>query len=461
MNRRNHLTIDEDRIQPLNTGQIRNGDYVLYWMQASQRAHFNDALEYAIAQANDLGVPMLACFGLTDDYPEAQLRHYAFMLEGLAETAANLADRGVRLVVRQGAPVQVARDLAEPASLVVMDRGYLEHHRQWRRELADSVGCRVVQIESDVVVPVETASEKEEYAARTIRPRIHRHMARFLRPVDAIPLDHDSLAFDLAGMDLSDVDGVLSRLSVDRLVGRSEFFRGGRAEAIRRLDEFIDTKLARYADERSDPSLDIQSHMSPYLHFGQISPVEVALRVRDSGAPHKDREAFLEELIVRRELAINFVTYNPCYALYSHLPDWALRTLEAHKDDLREVVYTAEQLEQAQTHDPYWNAAMMEMRRTGKMHNTMRMYWGKKIIEWTQTPAYAYRVALELNNRWFLDGRDPSSYGNVAWLFGKHDRPWKERPIFGTVRYMNAAGLKRKFDIEAYVRQVEALGSDA
>jgi len=200
--------------------------------------------------------------------------------------------------------------------------------------------------------------------------------------------------------------------------------------------------------------------MSPYLHFGQISPLEIALAVRRSRVRDRaNKDAYLEELLVRRELAINFVFYNRRYDVYASLPRWARATLKAHRHDRREHVYTLRQLEAAETHDPYWNAAMTEMRLTGKMHNYMRMYWGKKILEWTRTPAAAFRRALDLNNRYFLDGRDPASYANVAWCFGKHDRPWKQRPVFGTVRYMNAAGLERKFDMDAYVRRVAGLSA--
>jgi deoxyribodipyrimidine photo-lyase len=198
--------------------------------------------------------------------------------------------------------------------------------------------------------------------------------------------------------------------------------------------------------------------MSPYLHFGQISPLEIALRLQAAdGVEQENVEAYLEELIVRRELSMNFCYYNPEYDSLAGLPDWAKETLEAHADDRREYVYDQATLEAGQTHDPYWNAAQQEMALAGKMHGYMRMYWGKKILEWTPDPAEAFRIALELNNRYELDGRDPNGFTGVAWCFGKHDRAWAEREIYGKVRYMSAGGLERKFDIESYVRKVERL----
>lgn len=270
----------------------------------------------------------------------------------------------------------------------------------------------------------------------------------------------DSLGLRFDSLDLGDADAVLASMDVDRSVGRVRRYVGGAGQARKLLRRFLSAKLKDYAALRNDPSLDIQSHMSPYLHFGQISPLEIALAVPRSRAGEKSKEAYLEELLVRRELAVNFVFYNPRYDEYAAVPHWARTTLKAHAGDRREHVYTPEQLASSRTHDPYFNAAMAEMRLAGKMHNYMRMYWGKKIIEWTRSPRRAFRTMLALNNRYFLDGRDPASYTNVAWCFGKHDRPWTRRPVFGTVRYMNAAGLKRKFRIDDYVRWTEGLARD-
>lgn len=432
-----------------------NGDRVVYWMQQSQRAEWNHALEFAIRQANDMALPVVVVFALTDAYPEANERHYAFMLEGLAETAATLRARGIGFRLLRGDPTAVVPDAARGAAMLVMDRGYLRIQRQWRERIAARAGCRVVQVESDVVVPVEAAYPKEAYTAAVLRPKIHRLLGDHLRPLHPTPV-RVAAPPALMGDPPPDADAVLARLHVDRSVGRVASFRGGRSAASALLDAFIATRLRHYAEKRNEPALDMVSHMSPYLHFGQISPLEIALRVGGGGAD-ANVAAFLEEMIVRRELAVNFTHYSPDYDSMECLPAWAAATLEKHAADQRPHLYGREELERAATHDPYWNAAQTEMVRTGKMHNYMRMYWGKKILEWSATPAEAFGTALHLNNRHQLDGRDPNSFAGVAWCFGKHDRPWTERAIFGTVRYMNDAGLRRKFDMDAYVRRVAAL----
>ena len=247
----------------------------------------------------------------------------------------------------------------------------------------------------------------------------------------------------------------MRELNVDSSVGRITGFRGGPSEAERRLRDFIENKLDEYPDRRNDPNADGQSHLSPYLHFGQISPLEIALRVRETES--KAGPAFLEELIVRRELSHNFVHYNPQYDSFACLPPWVNRTLECHRRDKREFVYSSREFEAARTHDPYWNAAQKEMVLMGKMHGYMRMYWGKKILEWSKTSQQAFEIALSLNNKYELDGRDPNGFAGVAWCFGKHDRAWAERSVFGKVRYMNAGGLRRKFDADAYAQRVAHL----
>ena len=448
--------IQSERIRRLNEKDVREGDYVLYWMQSSQRARFNHALEYGIQRANELDQRLLVVFGLTDGYPEANLRHYAFMLEGLKDVRDALKERGIKMVVRRGFPDEVALDAGKDASLIVTDRGYMRPQREWREKVAAEAGCLVEQVESDVVVPVELASGKRETAARTLRPRIHKHLEDFLVELTPTPIGKQSMNMDESGMDLDDIESVLEDMDLDRSVEPlSHLYRGGATEAGRMLDRFLENSFSTYVKNRNQPQTDDVSHMSKYLHFGHVSPVQLALAVRDSGAPKEDVDSYLEEVIVRRELSMNFVYYTPDYDSYSSLPDWAKKTLEEHKDDERENSYTREQLENSETHDPYWNAAMDEMRYTGYMHNYMRMYWGKKVLEWSNTPEYAYRTTLYLNNKYFLDGRDPNSYANVSWVFGQHDRGWKEREVYGKVRYMSSGGLERKAKPEQYVEKVE------
>ena len=450
--------IQPERICALNDKETRDGTYVLYWMQASQRADDNHALAYAIDQANLLRRPVVVAFGLMEDYPDANERHFAFMLQGLAETAAVLAERGIQFVLRRGPPELVIGDLARAACLVVTDRGYLHHQRRWRRNVARHAPCRVVQVETDVLVPVELASGVEEYAARTIRPKLQRHWSRFLVELECPTVGKDSLDLRLGGIPAERIGKLLPRLSIDRRTRPVAGCVGGCSAAQETLAAFCRERLRDYAALRSDPAPDVQSHLSAYLHFGQVSPLRIALRVRQArGVRRENKDAFLEELLVRRELCMNFALHNELYDDYEGLPDWAQAALRRHRGDKREYVYSLEELENSWTHDAYFNAAMTEMRVTGRMHSYMRMYWGKKIIEWARTPRIAFRWMLALNNKHFLDGRDPVSYGNVAWCFGKHDRPWGERPVFGTIRYMSAAGLERKFDIDAYVRRIEQL----
>jgi deoxyribodipyrimidine photo-lyase len=457
-------SIDPARVKRLTEGRPSEGRYVLYWMQQSQRAVHNPALEHATARANTEGLPLLVVFGLTEDFPEANRRHYTFMLEGLRETRARLAEDGIQMVVRHGAPDDVALAYADDAALLVTDRGYLRHQRRWRARVAAEAPCPVVQVEGDVVVPVETVTDKAEYAARTIRPKIHEHLDRFLMLPPGSAVERPSTALDVAeGLALDDVDAVVDDLSLaDRVPPVRGLFCGGTSAAEDLVSDFRADQLAGYDDNRNQIQSHAVSHMSKYLHFGQVSPVWLALQVQAANAPSDDIDSYLEELIVRRELAVNHVYFRPdTYDQYKCLPEWARETLAEHADDERESLYSREELEQGATHDPYWNAAMKEMRATGYMHNYMRMYWGKKILEWSPDPETAFERALTLNNRYFLDGRDPNSYANVLWLFGLHDRGWKERPIYGKVRYMSQGGLERKADPDAYVEKVDRLAAQA
>jgi deoxyribodipyrimidine photo-lyase len=390
------------RASLLNRFPPRNGRYVLYWMQASQRASDNPALDFAIEMANERGLPVLCVFGLSPAYPEANLRHFAFMLEGLAETRADLAGLGVQLAVLRGQPDDAALRCAGDAALVVCDRGYLRHQRRWRARVARESRCALFEVESEPVVPVAAASDRAEWSAATLRPKIQRLLEGCLEDRGHPMPRRDSLGLRVTGRCQRLDRNLLESLPLDRSVAPAGDVRGGSSQALRLLDEFLATRLAFYDEERNDPSLGVKSGLSPYLHFGQLSAARGARDPR----PHR---------------------------------------------------YNARQLEEGATHDPYWNAAMREMRITGRMHGYMRMYWGKKILQWSASPRAAFRIALRLNNRYFLDGRDPNSFAGVAWCFGLHDRPWAERPIFGTVRYMNDAGLRRKFDIDAYVARISAL----
>jgi deoxyribodipyrimidine photo-lyase len=349
--------------------------------------------------------------------------------------------------------------LGRSASEIVCDRGYLRLQTEWRRQVAGEARCRVIQVESDVIVPVDAASHKPEFGARTLRPKVLRQCEEFLDQPFRIALKRSSLKLAVATISLDDIDALGRRLRLDGTVRPvSSYFRGGTSEAKKRFRAFLRTDLPDYKDHRNQPQTNHVSHMSKYLHFGQISPVWLLREARrQKQAGRANLYTFVDELLVRRELAINWCEFTPNYDRYESLPAWARQSLDNHRADERPHLYARAKLEAAETHDPYWNAAMREMRITGYMHNHMRMYWGKKILEWSRTPEIAFFTALALNNKYFLDGRDPNSFANVAWVFGQHDRPWPERSIFGKVRYINAAGLERKCDTDAYIAKIERL----
>jgi deoxyribodipyrimidine photo-lyase len=447
--------IQPERIKTLNNKVPCDGKYVLYWMQAAQRTEYNHALEYAIHRANELKKPVLVSFSLTDHWPEANLRHYYFMLEGIKEVIRNLRSKGIQMVIHHESPDSSTIKLAKEAALVVVDGGQLRIQREWRRNAAKKIACPLYEVETNLIVPVEQASSKENFSAGTFRPRITKNLDYYLAPVKHKKPKLDSLNLQFATFNIDDIDRAVSKLNIDRGVGKVDSFHGGTKQAKRIFDDFFRNKLDEFARFRNDPNENCVSNMSPYLHFGQISPLYIALKVLDSCSGGKD--AYLEELIVRRELSHNFVFFNENYDSFNCLPPWAVRTLNFHRRDKREYAYSLEQFEKAETHDPYWNAAQKEMVITGKMHGYMRMYWGKKILEWSKNPRTGFKIALYLNNKYELDGRDPNAFAGVAWCFGKHDRAWSERKVFGKIRYMNAAGLKRKFDIEAYVNKIQSL----
>ena len=450
--------IHPDRVRRLNGQPWRAGRYVLYWMQQAQRARDNPALLFACGQAQRLGLPVVVAFGLMRRYPQAGLRHFRFMLEGLAETHAELDALGIPLVVRWGEPPEVALALAGEAAGMVCDRAYLPPLMAWREQVAREAACAVWQVETELVVPADAASLRAEVAARTLRPRLNRLLSEHLHALPACPRQA-RVGPPVTGEALADLDALCAELDVDRsLATVSRFFPGGSTAAEGALQRFLGQGLANYATARRHPEAENISGLSPYLQYGQISSLRVALAVAQANAgSDADRDAFLDELIVRRELAHNHVLRNSAWDAYGGLPAWARATLAAHAADPRPHLYDLKTLEAGATHDPYWNAAMAQARLTGYMHNHLRMYWGKKILEWSPTPEEAFRRCLDLNHRYFLDGLAPNSHANVGWIFGLHDRPWPERPVFGTVRYMNAAGLERKCDMPAYLAKIKAL----
>jgi deoxyribodipyrimidine photo-lyase len=440
--------IHDERVQILRPGQPTANKYVLYWTQASVRSAYNHALEYAIEQANALGQPLIVAFGLTPAYPEANARSYQFLLEGLADLERKLAERQIGFVLEFGHPPEVILRLAQSASLVVTDRAYLRLPREWRQWLADRLEVPFIQVETDAIVPIEMASDKQEWAARTLRPKIHRLLDHFLVPLDPREVKVKSLGL-LGSVDISDPLALLSGLDIDHGVPPGAE-HGGETLAQERMQTFLESGLDGYDTRRNDPNVDGSSRLSAYLHYGHSSSLEAVLKAREHGGA--GLAAFTEEIVIRRELSFNLCAYNPKYDQYAGLPEWSRATLEQHAGDRREYLYSRADFEAAATHDAYWNAAQTQMVRTGRMHNYLRMYWGKKVLEWSQTPELAYDTLLFLNNKYETDGRNANSYAGINWIFGTHDRPWGRRPVYGTVRSMVASGLQRKFDAKQYAR---------
>jgi deoxyribodipyrimidine photo-lyase len=438
-----------------------DGRCVIYWMRRAQRAFDNPALESAIALANAIEKPVVVFFALRMRHRRANLRHYTFMIEGLADTAARLDRRDIGFVMRASTTRLAGDEFARFATAmrpaaIVTDRNPLSSIDGWRRQIPREVRAPVLNVDANVIVPTALIG-REHYAARTIRPKIHAQLERFL-----VPIGNRKVRVALLqprGLQSHQLESIiptrdkLDAFAIDRTVGVAPDFIGGTTAALARLKRFVGDNLAHYATRRNAPQIDGTSGLSPYLHYGQIGPHTIALAVRDADVPADNRRAFLEELIVRRELAINFTTYNRRYASIESCEPWALGALERHSNDRRSHVYTERQLDHAETHDPLWNAAQRQMVETGWMHGYMRMYWAKKILEWSPSPRVAYKIAVRLNDRYELDGRDPNGYAGIAWAIGgKHDRAWgPERPIYGTVRYMSAASTGRKFDSKAYI----------
>lgn len=457
-------TIEEERIRHRRQGEPSDGDVVVYWMQQSQRSRANDALEYAIQQANEIDRPLAVVFCVTDSYPEASIRHYQFMLEGLQDVESALHRRSIAFTAFAAEAGSVFAALDHRLALLVTDRGYLPVQQAWRREVEDATSCPIVEVETDVVVPVDVVSDHLETAARTIRPKIMDEIDRFVVERSTTPLRNGSWGdsgpkVDLGRtrdapetIDLSDPAAAARKLDLADDPGPVEGWTGGNSTARSRLRHFCDEVLPQYSDRRQRfDREDSCSKLSPYLHFGQISPVEIVRTARSSDAPEDEIEAFVEEVVVRRELAINFVVNEPKHDTFSGLPDWARSTLDAHRDDERPARFTAAELESGETDDEIWNAIMKVIRTEGWVHNQLRMYWGKQILRWTNTPEHAHRTLLELNNRYFLDGRDPNSYANVAWCFGRHDQGFQEREVIGKIRPFTDQALRRKGDLDAWV----------
>jgi deoxyribodipyrimidine photo-lyase len=441
--------INEQRVRLSQKGTETNG-LVIYWMGRDQRVHDNWALLFAQKLALERKKELIVIFSLTPKYLEATLRQYDFMLKGLMGVEKEFRKYNIPFIMLMGEPsAKIPKFIKENgASNLVTDFDPLKIKRKWKNEVAKKNNIPFYEVDAHNIVPCFYVSQKQEFGAYTIRPKIHKNLPEFL---DEFPKLKKMKTSTLLSSSNIDWDKVYSSIKVDEDVKPIDWIKAGEKAAHKNLKSFIDNKLDNYEELRNDPNANVLSNLSPYLHFGQISAQRVALIV--SGLDnHPSAEVFLEELIVRRELSDNFCYYNANYGSFKGFPDWAKKTLNDHKKDEREFLYSLKKFEEAKTHEDLWNAAQNELVKTGKMHGYMRMYWAKKILEWSKSPEVALKIAIYLNDKYELDGRDPNGYTGCAWAIGGvHDRAWKERPVFGKIRYMNRNGAKRKFDIKKYI----------
>ena len=449
-----------------------DGKCVLYVMSRDQRAHDNHALLFAQAEAIEHKLPLVVAFNILHSSGDRRREHYEFMVAGLKEVEKTLAAKDVPFVLTTGATSSSIPSLIQelqPRS-VYFDFSPLRGSRSAQKKIARSVSCRVVVVDAHNIIPVWVLSDHEEFAAHTIRRKIHRAIEDWCKEPDALKKHPYMLSKKPSSATWNDIDQIVKKVPKN---GIEHDFTPGEAAAKKQLNSFITNGFDTYADGRNDASQDFQSDLSPYLHYGQISALRIVLDVIAStnAAPHiftslkmpshegkatkRDGiDAFVEELVVRKELSDNFCFYNPHYDTLNGAKDWAKDTLAKHEDDPREHVYTLDQLEKAETHDELWNAAQVQLLRSGKIHGYMRMYWAKKILEWTNKPSTAIKHAIYLNDSYHLDGGDSNGYVGVMWsIAGIHDRPWFERDVYGKIRYMTANGIAKKFDTKKYIEQ--------
>ena len=445
------------RIKKLNDAKSNSSSPVIYHMSRDMRIQDNHALKIAQCDALARQAPLLVHVNIYNACGQRAFQHFEFMISGLIEVAEGLDALGIACIITTGNSESNLRALIDehhPAG-VYFDFSPLRGPVRLREEIARScrdVPCFVVDTHN--IVPAWIASDKEETGARTLRPKIHRLLGDFLTEPE--PIEAHPYRMNIDRVRLS-AEGLLESVNAPRLEDYAHGFVPGEKAAHRALEEFIGGGITSYDQDRNDPALEGTSGLSPYLHFGQLSAQRIALEVERMAeidprrVPIKSKEAFLEELIVRKELSDNFCLYNDKYDQVGGAREWAQQTLAEHESDEREYIYTRDELESASTHDQAWNAAQLQLTRSGKMHGYMRMYWAKKILEWSENAETAFSHALFLNDRYSLDGGDPNGYTGIAWaICGVHDRGWGEREIFGKIRYMNYKGLKRKFDIASY-----------
>jgi deoxyribodipyrimidine photo-lyase len=448
---------NDPRVLVRSRGALRNdARCIVYWMQRAMRIRDNPALNVAIEAGNILGLPVAIYFGVIPNYPNANLRHYHFLQQGFRDVTEDASELGVAFVVRRPPDTFEAFLEEVEAAMLIGDENPCREPERWRQVLARRLKIPYWTVDADVVVPSRIFN-RSFVLLHHFRPHLKAELPKYLvDPSTAKPAKpwkaENPRSFDLA------IDITTGFTKLDRSVKPVDTFTGGTRAALTLLGDFVQHKLAAYDTARNHPEIDGTSHLSPYLHFGNIGPLTIASAVKRAAEQQKipaaSVERYLEQIIGWRELAVLFVRHEPNYDNWECAAPWARKTLLEHTADSRPHRYSFEQLERAQTHDDMWNAAQIQMTTTGWMHNYMRMYWAKKILEWAPDPATAFDWAVILNDKYELDGRDPNGYAGIAWaIVGRLDRPWFNRPVYGLVRPMTGASLTKKFNAAAYIAQ--------
>ena len=436
------------RTKKLNDKDYASGP-IIYWMSRDHRVHDNWALIAAqeLAKKHDTSIAVVFC--LRKEFDQNTERMLDFMLTGLEEVDKELQKYDIPMYFLYGDPAEEIPKFVKKEKIggVIADFNPLKWKMSWDDKIAKALDIPFVRVDAHNIVPCWVASPKQQFGAYTLRPKIHHYLEEYLE-------NFSNLHKQKADLKPEKIDwkDVREQIKSDDSVKPVDWLKPGEKAAHRMLQEFIDERLATYDEERNDPTKHAQSEISPYLHFGHIASQRIALEIEKVKGHTASKKAYLEELIVRKELSDNYCFYNENYDNPKGYPDWAKKTHDEHASDKRDYTYTRQELEDGETHDDLWNAAQHEMRERGKMHGYLRMYWAKKIFEWSQNAAEAQKHAIYLNDKYFLDGRDPNGYTGIAWsMGGVHDRAWFERAVFGKIRYMNYNGAKSKFDVKKYI----------
>jgi deoxyribodipyrimidine photo-lyase len=437
------------RVRRLNDFEVKSGP-IVYWMSREQRVDDNWSLIFANELSNKYSTPLIVVFNIVPEFLGATLRQYSFMIDGLKVVEQKLSDLNIQFKLLVGNPIKNLLHFINEtnAGALVTDFDPLKIKKEWKKDILRNIDFAFFEVDSHNLVPCWIASEKQEFAAYTFRQKVSKLMDEFMDEYPKLNVGNNIVNNE------TNWEDVFRKIKVIKRVKPVDWIKAGEIEANLAMDRFLREKLQFYHLQNNDPNKDNVSNLSPYLHFGQISAQRIISEVHACYTLKEAKEAFIEELFVRKELSDNYCHYCEDYDNSNGFPDWAKKTLAEHISDKREYIYSPEEFELAKTHDDLWNAAQKQMVKSGKMHGYMRMYWAKKILEWSESAESAMQIAIYLNDKYELDGRDPNGYTGIAWsIGGVHDRAWGERYIFGKVRYMNYNGCKSKFDVKEYINK--------